>query len=227
MILTNFKFPVDLVLRDPLKSELGRKILTNSVLLINDLGFESFTFKKLAVKISSNETTLYRYFENKHNLLLYLVVWYWNWVDYLIDYNTNNITDPNEKLDIIIDTFVDATKENPSINFINEKILHNVVVKESSKSYHVKNIDEENKLGFFKSYKDLIRKVSDVILEINPEFPYARSFATNLFEIANNEIYFGEHLPSLTNIKIKDDDYSQVNDLLKFYKSKVIGLWDE
>jgi len=76
-------------------------------------------------------------------------------------------------------------------------------------------------------HKDLIRKVSDVILEINPVFPYARSFATNLFEIANNEIYFGEHLPSLTNIKIKDDDYSQVNDLLKFYKSKVIGLRDE
>jgi len=44
---------------------------------------------------------------------------------------------------------------------------------------------------------------------------------------SNNEIYFGEHLPSLTNIKIKDDDYSQVNDLLKFYKSKVIGLRDE
>ncbi|MEK9604525.1 MAG: TetR/AcrR family transcriptional regulator [Flavobacteriaceae bacterium] len=227
MIITNFKFPEDLALRDPLKSELGKKILTNSVLLIDDIGFESFTFKKLAIRIESNETTLYRYFENKHNLLLYLVVWYWNWVDYLIDYNTNNIEDPNKKLDIIIDTFVDATKENSSVNFINEKILHNVVVKESSKSYHVKNIDEENKLGFFRSYKDLIRKVSDVILEINPKFPYPRSFATNLFEIANNEIYFGEHLPSLTNIEIKNNDYSEVNKLLKFYKSKVICFQDQ
>ncbi len=223
-IITNFSIPQGLSIRDPLQSDLGRSILTNSVVLMDEIGFESFTFKKLAEKIGSNEASIYRYFENKHYILLYLVVWYWNWVSYLIDYNTKNITDPNLKLDLIIDNFVDATKENPSVEFINEKILHRVMISESSKSYHTKNIDEENKQGFYKSYNALIQKVADVILEIDPKFPYPHSFASNLFEMANNEIFFAEHLPRLTDITFKNEDYSQINNLIKFYKRKMLNV---
>ncbi len=222
-LITNFSIPHGLSIRDPLQSDLGKSILTNSVVLMDEIGFESFTFKKLAEKIGSNETSIYRYFENKHFILLYLVVWYWNWVSYLIDYNSKNITDPNLKLDLIIDNFVDATKENPSVEFINEKILHRVMISESSKSYHTKNIDDENKQGFYKSYKTLIQKVADVILEINPNFPYPHSLASNLFEMANNEIFFAEHLPRLTDVHVKNEDYSEVNKLLKYYKSKMLG----
>ena len=223
-VVTNFSIPTGLSLRNPLQSELGKSILTHSVILLDEIGFESFTFKKLAEKMGSNETSLYRYFENKHYLLLYLVVWYWNWVIYLIEYNTKNITDPNLKLDLIIDNFVDATKENPSVEFINEKILHRVMISESSKSYHTKNIDDENKQGFYKSYKILIQKVADVILEIDPKFPYPHSFASNLFEMANNEIFFAEHLPRLTDVHVKNEDYNEVNKLLKYYKSKMLGV---
>ncbi len=223
-LITNFSIPQGLSLRDPLQSDLGKSILANSVILMNEIGYESFTFKKLAEKMGSNETSIYRYFENKHSILLYLVVWYWNWVSYLIDYNTKNITDSNLKLDLIIDNFVDATKENPSVEFINEKILHRVMISESSKSYHTKNIDEENKQGFYKSYKALIQKVADVILEIDSKFPYPHSFASNLFEMANNEIFFAEHLPRLTDVEVKDEDYSQINDLLKYYKRKMLNV---
>ena len=223
-LITNFSIPQGLSLRDPLQSDLGKSILANSVILMNEIGYESFTFKKLAEKMGSNETSIYRYFENKHSILLYLVVWYWNWVSYLIDYNTKNITDSNLKLDLIIDNFVDATKENPSVEFINEKILHRVMISESSKSYHTKNIDEENKQGFYKSYKALIQKVADVILEIDSKFPYPHSFASNLFEMANNEIFFAEHLPRLTDVEVKDEDYSQINALLKYYKRKMLNV---
>ncbi len=221
-VLTDISIPKGLSLRDPLQSKLGRSIITHSIILMDEIGFEGLTFKKLASRMGSNETSLYRYFENKHVLLLYLVVWYWNWVSYLIDYNTRNITDPDRKLDIIIDNFVDATKENPSVDFVNEKILHRVIIAESSKSYHTKNIDDENKQGFYLSYKALIQKVADVILEINADFPYPHSFASNLFEMANNEIYFAEHLPRLTDIKVKAEDYREVNELLKYYKSKML-----
>ncbi|MBA09902.1 MAG: TetR family transcriptional regulator [Flavobacteriaceae bacterium] len=214
--------PKGLSLRDPLQSKLGKSIITNSIILIDEIGFESFTFKKLALKMQSNETSLYRYFENKHFILLCLVVWYWNWVSYLIDYNTKNITDSNKKLNIIIDNFVDATKENPSIDFVNEKLLHRIIIAESAKAYHTKNIDEENKQGFYKSYKSLIQKVADVILDINPEFPYPHSLANNLFEMANNEIFFAEHLPRLTDMKVSNENYEQVNKLLKYYKSKML-----
>ncbi len=222
-ILTDISIPEGLSLKDPLQSKLGRKIISNSIILLDEIGFEAFTFRKLAKKMESNETTLYRYFENKHLLLLYLVVWYWNWVSYLIDYNTKNITDPDRKLDLIIDNFVDATKENPSVDFVNERLLHNIIISESSKAYHTKNIDEENKHGFYTSYKQLIQKVADVILEIDPKFPYPHTFANTLFEMANNEIYFAEHLPRLTDVKVKNEDYDEVVTLLKYFKERMLS----
>lgn len=222
-ILTDISIPEGLSLKDPLQSKLGRKIISNSIILLDEIGFEAFTFRKLAKKMESNETTLYRYFENKHLLLLYLVVWYWNWVSYLIDYNTKNITNPDHKLDLIIDNFVDATKENPSVDFVNERLLHNIIISESSKAYHTKNIDEENKHGFYTSYKQLIQKVADVILEIDPKFPYPHTFANTLFEMANNEIYFAEHLPRLTDVKVKNEDYDEVVTLLKYFKERMLS----
>lgn len=222
IIIADLTIPEGLSLRDPIQSKLGRRIITHSIELMDEIGFESFTFKKLAKRMGSNETSLYRYFENKHSLLLYLVVWYWNWVSYLIDYNTKNIMDPNLKLDLIIDNFVDATKENPTIDFVNEKLLRRIIIAESAKAYHTKNIDQENKHGFYNSYKALIQKVAEVILEINPSFPYPHSFASTLFEMANNEIYFAEHLPRLTDIKVDNENYHEVNKLLKYYKSKML-----
>lgn len=221
-IITGQDIPVGLYLKDPLQSSLGKNIIRHSVLLMDQVGFEAFTFKKLAAAMGSNETSLYRYFENKHMLLLYLVVWYWNWVNYLIDYNTKNITDPSVKLDLIIDNFVDATKENPTVEFVNEKVLHRVIVSESSKAYHTKKIDEENSCGYFHNYTQLVQKVADVLLEIDPDFPFPHSFASNLFEMANNEIYFAEHLPRLSDIQVKDQNYDQVAVLLKFYASKML-----
>ncbi len=222
VIMHDITMPQGLSLRDPLQTTIGRKIISHGIQLIDEIGFEAFTFRKLAKHMGSNETTLYRYFENKHLLLLYLVTWYWNWVSYLIDLNTRNIDDPNRKLDIIIYNFVDATKENPSIEFVNEKLLHRIIIAESSKVYHTKKVDEENKGGLFASYKQLIQKVADVILEIEPSFPYPHSFASSLFEMANNQIYFAEHLPRLTDVQVENETYNEVVVLLKFYKDRIL-----
>ena len=224
LIITDIGIPEGLALRNPLQTELGRNIIKHSVELIDEIGFEAFTFKKLATKMGSNETSLYRYFENKHLLLLYLVVWYWNWISYLIDYNTKNITDPVQKLKIILDNFVDAPKGNPSVDFVNESKLHKIIISESSKAYHTKDVDTENKSGFFLSYKGMIKKVAEVINEIDPKFPYPHSFASNLFEMVSNQIYFAEHLPRLTDVKIKKDNYEEVRKLLDFYVQKMLGV---
>ena len=93
-------------LKDPQDSPLGRNIIKHSILLIDDVGFEAFNFKKLAQQMGSTEASVYRYFENKHALLIYLVSWYWEWVAYLIKINTVNIDDPKKKLEIIINSFV-------------------------------------------------------------------------------------------------------------------------
>ena len=72
-LLSNFKITINekLYVKDPETSELGRNILQNSIILIDEMGFEAFTFKKLGEKIQSNESSIYRYFENKLHLVCY------------------------------------------------------------------------------------------------------------------------------------------------------------
>ena len=70
----------------------------HSIQLIGRNGFEAFTFKKLAEDIGTTEAGVYRYFENKHRLLIYIVAWYWTWLQYQVMYQTNNINDPIVKL---------------------------------------------------------------------------------------------------------------------------------
>ena len=69
-------------LKDPESSDLGKKIISGGIDLIDEIGFEAFTFRKLGAAIKSPEASIYRYFENKHKLLVYLSSWYWNWTEY-------------------------------------------------------------------------------------------------------------------------------------------------
>jgi AcrR family transcriptional regulator len=211
-----------LYLRDPQETTLGKKIIKHSILLFDEIGFEAFNFKKLAQRMESTEASIYRYFENKHLLLIYVVSWYWEWVSYLIDIHTMNIDDPKRKLRIIIDTIVYASKDNPSIDYVNESVLHRLIIAEGTKAYHTKSVDEENKYGFFLNYKKLARKIADVILEIKPGFPYPRALASNLFEMANNHIYFALHLPRLTDIKVEGENYDEVEKMLEFFAFNVL-----
>jgi len=84
--------------KNPDSSELGRKIISKSIEMIDELGFETFTFRKLGVEIGSNESSIYRYFENKHALLVYLVNWYWSWIEYRLVFKTANIISSKEQL---------------------------------------------------------------------------------------------------------------------------------
>lgn len=218
------KIPLNkgLYLKEPQDSKLGRKIIQHSILWIEKNGFEAFTFKKLAKEIDSTEASVYRYFENKHLLLLYLVNWYWEWVNYLIQINIRNVEAPRKKLEIIIHSMVSAAEENPSVSFVNESKLHKIVISEGGKAYHTKSVDEENSKGFFVSYKTLAKSVADVILEINPDFQYPFGLATNLFEMSNNHIYFAEHLPKLTDISIEKGNKEEVEKMLNFFTNKLL-----
>ena len=213
-----------LYVRDPQETLLGKKIIKHSILLIDEIGFEAFTFKKLAHRMHSTEASVYRYFENKHMLLLFLVSWFWEWVNYLIDINSKNITDPKQKLTIIISTMVFASKENPSIEYVNESVLHRIIIAEGAKTYHTKLVDSENKEGLFRNYKNLVDKVSSVILAIKPDFQYPRALASNLFEMANNHIYFGKHLPRLTDVSVEEEDFDEVESMLEYFAFTMLGV---
>lgn len=223
--LMDIKFDLNnsLYNRDPQESKLGKRILEHSIIMINQIGFEAFTFRKLAVEIGSAEKSIYRYFENKHFLLLFLTSWYWEWVHYLISINIKNVESPNRKLEIAIDNLVKATSENPMNKYINENLLHKVVINEGGKAYHINAIDEENKAGLFFSYKKLVKMLAGIIVAINPKFKYSTSLASNLFEMANNQIYFAEHLPKLSSIQSGKHQNEDLIAMLVLFSNKIIS----
>ena len=194
-----------LYLRDPQSSDLGKKIINESVHLIDEIGFESFTFKKLSVRINSTEASIYRYFENKHRLLSYLIAWYWSYLEYKINFETHNIADSRKKLDIAIKIVTSRQENDDTFSGINVEALQRIVISESDKTYLTKNVDEDNKEGFFRGYKSLCKTIASYITEINSKYPFPNSLVSTALEAAHQQIFFAEHLPTLSSLKKEND----------------------
>ncbi|HDZ05199.1 hypothetical protein LCGC14_0082640 [marine sediment metagenome] len=192
-----------LYVKDPESSELGKRIIEISIQMINEMGFENFTFKKLGLKIGSNESSIYRYFENKHKLLLYLTSWYWGWMEYQMVFATNSIKNSKEKLLKAILIITREVKEDSAFSHINEVLLNKIVINEYSKSYLTKEVDAENKEGFYIIYKRLIGRLGEMITEVDTDYQYPTSLASTILENGLHQHFLKEHFPSLTNCNDK------------------------
>ena len=202
----SFKVNEHIYLRDPESSELGKQIVKNAIDLIYELGFEHFTFKKLATKMSTTEASIYRYFENKHRLLLYILNWYWSYMEFLVDFTIQNILDPKEKLTKIITLFTKSLPESVGQLDYNKSYLNQIVLSESSKVYLIKEVKEINSFQVFKPYKDLCNKISEVMLSLNPSYIYSRSLSSTLIETAHSQQYFSKNLPRLTDVSNEKEE---------------------
>lgn len=195
-----------LFLRNPERSELGKKIIDFSIQLIHKNGFEAFTFKKLAEEIGTTEAGIYRYFENKHKLLIYLVAWYWSWLEFQIMFQTNNIKDPITRMKRVIKILATAVEDDEKTNYVNENLLHQIIILEGSKVYLTRQVDDDNKHQFFKPYKDLCASIGAIILDCNPKYKYPKSLASTVIEMAHFQNFFMHHLPALTDFsKTKEE----------------------
>jgi AcrR family transcriptional regulator len=205
-ILSNLKITINekLYVKDPETSELGRNILKNSIELIEKIGFESFTFKKLGDRIQSNESSIYRYFENKHKLLMYLSSWYWSWMEYRIVFATANLENPIQKLEKAIQIVTENIIDDESTPYINEKLLNRIVIEEFTKTMRTKNVDDENKAGYFIVYKRVINRIIAIIEEINPNYAYSKSLASTVVESALHQQFLKQHLKTITNFSEED-----------------------
>jgi AcrR family transcriptional regulator len=192
--------------KDPSSSDLGKKIIQHSIELIDKLGFEAFTFAKLADNIPCTEASIYRYFENKHRLLNYHLTWYWTWLDYRITISTANINSPEERLKIALRLLTTPLEQESRIPQVDEAALYRIVIAESQKVYLTKQVDEENKEGLFLSYKRLCKKVAAIVREINPGYRYPTALISTIIESSYDQRYFANHLPSLTEIPINQTD---------------------
>ncbi len=200
-LLYSLKIPVNekIYVKDPETSDLGKKIIQNSIILIDEIGFENFTFRKLGEQIGSNESSIYRYFENKHKLLVYLSSWYWSWIEYKLVFATNNINDPFEKLSKAIVIVTEKIEDDLSTRHINESVLNKIIISEFTKILLTKEVDEENKEGFFSIYKNVINRVIQMILEVNPMYSYPKSLASSIVEGSLHQHFLRNHLTRITD----------------------------
>jgi AcrR family transcriptional regulator len=216
-LLSKLSFTVNesIYLKNPDSSELGRKIIAGSIDLIDTLGFEHFNFRKLAAEIGSTEASIYRYFESKHKLLLYLSSWYWGWMEYRLVFGLTNIPSSEERLERAISILTEEILEKASPLHINTIKLNRIVINESSKAYLTKEVDQENTEGAFAGYKQVVARVSDIILEVNPSYKYPHMLISTIIEGAHHQRFFVDHLPRLTDVVSGEDSISE------FYKEMV------
>nr|WP_321223512.1 TetR/AcrR family transcriptional regulator [uncultured Psychroserpens sp.] len=210
-LLSNLKIEINqnIYLKDPESSDLGKRIIEHSIKLIDDIGFDSFTFKKLGVIIGSNESSIYRYFDSKHKLLLYLTSWYWGWLEYQLVFSTTNISKASKKLEKAISILTRTIESDSTFSHIDEVTLSRVVINEYSKSYLTKEVDEENKEGYFAIYKRLVTRLHDIIIEVNASYKFPHSLASTVIDGALHQHFLKDHFKSLTdcNDKIQPSDY--------------------
>lgn len=200
-LLSTFKIavPDKIYIKDPESSTLGKKIVSQGIDLINEIGFESFTFKKLGSKIGSNESSIYRYFESKHKFLLYLTSWYWAWIEYQLVFETNNVLDKEDKLKRAITIVTRRIKEDTNYSHINEVTLSKIIINENSKSFLTKEVDQENKDGYFQVYKRLTYRLRDIIQDYNPNYKYSSSLASTIMDGSIHQHFLKDHFVSMTD----------------------------
>jgi AcrR family transcriptional regulator len=210
-LLANIKIQVNpkIYIKDPETSALGRRIIQHSITLIDDIGFDGFTFKKLGDRIGSNESSIYRYFDSKHKLLVYLSSWYWSWMEYRIVFATANIADPSERLKKAVMLATETIRDDASTDYIDESVLNRIIIAEFTKTFLTKEVDEENKEGFFLIYKRVVNRIVEMITECNPSFPYPKSLASAIMEGSLHQHFIKDHFKTITdcNEKISPTDF--------------------
>jgi len=208
-------------LRDPLQTSLGKRIIEHSIEVLAEAGFEAFNFKQLARSMGSTEASIYRYFRNKHYLLIYLTSWYWDYMKYLIQIDIRTTVDHYERLIRAMSTVVSAASESDSVQFVHQKMLHKIVLENYGKAYHTKDVDQENSAGLFQNYKEVSNLIADLIAGVRSDFTYPHALATNLLTMAHEHYYYAEHLPSLTEIQ-RDSIPAEIEQMLHYYVEQIL-----
>ncbi|WP_339902801.1 TetR/AcrR family transcriptional regulator [uncultured Cyclobacterium sp.] len=180
-ILKNIVIPVsqEIFIKDPISSALGKRILSESLVLIELRGIEAFNFKLLSIHVECTEAAIYRYFENKNKLLLYYINWYWGWLEHNLVYSISNLESPAEKIKMAITLLVEGPiyKEN---FYLNISSLKKVVLEESNKSFMSKEVKCKAKSKLLHQFYDFSERLKDLILLNNPDYPFPKVLVSTL-----------------------------------------------
>lgn len=220
-LLHNLRIVINpkIYVKDPQSSDLGMRIVEQGIQQISEIGFDRFTFRKLGEQIGSNESSIYRYFENKHKFLIYLNSWYWAWMEYRLVLMTNSIADPRKKLEKALEVLSQKVEADPNFSYVDEVALNKIVVNEHFKPFLTAEVDEENKQGYFEIYKRLVGRFGQMIRDYRPQYPYALSLASTVLSASLHQYFLQAHFPTLTDCK---DASAHTTFLRQLVFSKVI-----
>lgn len=221
-ILQAFRIQVNekVFIKDPESSDLGKKIIKGSIQLMDESGYGNFTFRRLAEIIGSTEASIYRYFESKHKLLLYLTSWYWSWMEYKLAFTLANIDSPHTRLERAVRLVTGKIQEDGAYSYVDESRLERIIIAEGSKSFLHPSVDKANRDGAFLTYKSMVARIGNIIAEINPDYPYPHMLVSTIIEGAHLQRFFREHLPSLT------DDVEGEDSICEFYNEMIFRTID-
>lgn len=188
-----------LYLKDPIASDIGRQILQGSIELIGEHGLEAFTFKKLAVHLKSTESTIYRYFQNKHQLMMYLASWYWYLLEYQMAFSSANIVDPKIRLECVLQSLVAPLENDLDQSDVDVALLQRIVVAESFKAFVAKNLDQSDRCGYYKAYRHLCERLAALLAEYPGKLNFPMALATTLIETIHHQKFLHHHLPEFSD----------------------------
>ena len=114
-----------------------------------------------------------------------------------------NLSNSEEKLKKAIEIVTRTIKEDNNFSHINEVVLNRIIINENSKAYLTKEVDTENKDGYFVVYKRLVHRLGDMILEISPNYKFALSTSSTIIEGALHQHFLKEHFTSITDCNNK------------------------
>ncbi len=199
------EIPEGLYLKNPTSSSLGKRIISNAIHFIYNFGFEDFNFKKLAVHIDSTESSIYRYFENKNKLLLYLSSLYWGYMEYQLLYATSSISGKIEVLNAAVEVLSESPSNTEDKKGINHYQLQQIIISEFNKPFHSKfiNATDEQEQSF-QLYTRFIKRLAEIIQFVSPNYDYPLSLASTLVEGLHYQIYLSKYFKEITDCKTKD-----------------------
>ncbi len=201
-ILDHYTVQLDktLFVKDPSTSEVGKEIVRQSVKLLAQEGIESFNFKKLSNAIASTETTVYRYFSNKHQLVMYLSSWYWVRLESRILFATANIRDPKEQLQKAVkelSTRIPKGHESPQME---EDLLQELVFNDSWKAFDTNLPNSCNPKSYYLAYEDLCDRLAKIIHSCDKAYKTPKALSSALIDTAHRQMFFQKHLSHISDI---------------------------
>jgi AcrR family transcriptional regulator len=207
-----------------METTLGKKMIKHSIDILSETGYHCFNFRNLAKDMQSTEASVYRYFENKHMLLVYLCSWYWDYLNYLIEIDTRNVTDPELRLRNAIKTIVNGpSAPNPS-DFIDQSKLHAIIVEHFFKAMFNKTTTVEEKENLFANYRNLNANLTAIVKECNPEFKYPCAMASTIIKMSIDHSYYADQICSLTEItNCINTKKDQIEEMINYFVQKLLS----